>query len=153
MNIIVGSVVVQDGKILLVQEARPAVYGQWNVPAGYLDEGETIVSGAIRETKEETGYDVEPEEGGLLLISDPTFQVRGHAIVVILFKMKVVGGELAFDKNEILDAKWVPIDETSSLEFRDGIRRLLGEILRRLKSGESYPLSLTYDAITQKEAG
>ena len=55
---IAGCLIEHDKKFLLVQEAKPAVYGKWNTPAGHVDEGETLEEAALRETKEETGYDV-----------------------------------------------------------------------------------------------
>src|SRR5215831_6673615 len=52
-------VIEQDGRLLLVQEADPAIYGLWNQPAGHLEPGETLEQCALREAREETGYDVE----------------------------------------------------------------------------------------------
>ncbi len=49
----------QDGQLLLVQEAAPAIYGKWNQPAGHLEAGETLFSCALREAREESGYVVE----------------------------------------------------------------------------------------------
>ena len=56
--IVVGVVLEKDGKFLLVQEGKVDI-GEWNIPAGWLDLNEDIMAGAIRETKEETGLDVE----------------------------------------------------------------------------------------------
>jgi 8-oxo-dGTP pyrophosphatase MutT (NUDIX family) len=43
----------------MVQEAKSAVRGLWNWPAGHLEEDETFQQAAIREVREETGFDVE----------------------------------------------------------------------------------------------
>lgn len=59
VKVIVGTVIEKDGKYLLVQEAQEKCRGKWNLPAGHLDPGETMVDGAKREAKEETGCDVE----------------------------------------------------------------------------------------------
>lgn len=59
-KVVVGVVVEKDGKYLLVQEAKASCRGKWNLPAGHLDPGETIIDGAKREAKEETGSIVEP---------------------------------------------------------------------------------------------
>ena len=58
MKIIVGGIIEKDNKILMVKEAKKKCYGKWNVPAGHLEDGETIFEGAIREIFEETGCKV-----------------------------------------------------------------------------------------------
>src|SRR5438105_1099902 len=60
-QILIGGVVVRDdqGRYLLVQETNPNFYGLWSLPAGHADPGETTQQAAVRETREETGYEVE----------------------------------------------------------------------------------------------
>ena len=58
MKVIAGCVVEKNNKILMVQEGLDFCYGQWNYPAGHVDEFENITEAAIREVKEETGLDV-----------------------------------------------------------------------------------------------
>ena len=62
MKIIVGGIIEKDGKVLLVQEKQEECYGKWNIPAGHLDCNESLIEGAIREIKEETGIDIKTEE-------------------------------------------------------------------------------------------
>lgn len=57
-HIVSGVVIEKDGKYLLVQERQPKARCMWNLPAGRVDEGDTLEQTAIREAKEETGYDV-----------------------------------------------------------------------------------------------
>ena len=60
MNVIVvGGVVEKDGKFLLVKENRGRWKGTWNIPAGKLEEHESVIEGAEREFFEETGCKVE----------------------------------------------------------------------------------------------
>jgi 8-oxo-dGTP diphosphatase len=58
----VGVVVVEDGRILLVQRGREPGRGLWAVPGGKVDLGESLIQAARREAKEETGLDVEVAE-------------------------------------------------------------------------------------------
>ena len=58
MKVIVGGILKKGDTLLLVQEAKERCYGQWNFPAGHLEDGETIFEGAIREILEETGCKV-----------------------------------------------------------------------------------------------
>ncbi len=57
-KVIVGTVPVKDNKILLCKRAIQPRYGLWTLPAGFLENGETIEEGAFRETKEETNTEV-----------------------------------------------------------------------------------------------
>lgn len=61
MATVVGANVIErDGRVLLVREGKPAVAGQWNLPAGRLEPGETPVETARREAREEIGLAVTP---------------------------------------------------------------------------------------------
>ena len=58
MVVIAGCLIVRNGKVLMVQEAKEKCYGKWNFPAGHVDENESIIDAAIREVYEETGCKV-----------------------------------------------------------------------------------------------
>ncbi len=52
-KIVVGSVVVSEGRVLLCRRAIEPRRGYWTLPAGYLELGETTAEGAVRECLEE----------------------------------------------------------------------------------------------------
>jgi ADP-ribose pyrophosphatase YjhB (NUDIX family) len=54
----VGAVVVRDGKALIVKRAHEPRKGEWSLPGGLLELGESLQDAAQREIKEETGLDV-----------------------------------------------------------------------------------------------
>lgn len=113
---LVGGVVICDnGRYLLVQEKQKDVYGKWNVPAGEVEKGDSPEETAIREAKEETGFDVE-----LLYLIDVCYKMGNNAAKFI-YKAKIVGGEVAIRKNEILDVKWFTLDEMRAM--KDKLRR------------------------------
>ena len=57
-KVIVGTVPIKDNKVLLCKRAIQPRHGLWTLPAGFLENGETIEEGAFRETKEETNTEV-----------------------------------------------------------------------------------------------
>lgn len=59
---VVGTIPVWRGKILLCRRGINPGYGQWTLPAGFLEEGETTREGALRETLEEAGVQVSVDE-------------------------------------------------------------------------------------------
>ena len=59
-NIFVSTIVIEDDKALMIREGKDN-YGQrgtWNFPSGHAELGESLTEAAIRETLEETGYEV-----------------------------------------------------------------------------------------------
>ena len=80
-----GVVVLRGGGIVLVQRRHPPLEGQWSLPGGVLDLGESMVEGLVREVREETGLVVVP--GPLIDViehveRDADGRVRYHYIVV-----------------------------------------------------------------------
>jgi phosphatase NudJ len=108
LKIICGALVVKDNKFVIVQEALGLVRGQWNIPAGHLDENENIHAGTIREVKEETGLDVQLE--GLIGIYQHKSKL-GNNVVGFYFHASVTGGVLKNDPEEIMDVKWVTSED------------------------------------------
>lgn len=107
MKVIVGTIIEKNGKYLLVQEAKKKCYKKWNFPAGHLDFNESLIQGAIRETKEETGCDVEVD--GVCYIANRILE--DDLFVMIVFNSKLINENIQFDKKEILDVKWFNYDD------------------------------------------
>jgi 8-oxo-dGTP diphosphatase len=121
VNIVAGVVLEKDGKFLLVQEKQPKCYGLWNLPAGKVEEGDSIEETAIKEAKEETGFDIE------LIEKIGIFQESTENAVKHSFQANIIGGELiypdnsSFPKNELLDVRWFSLKEIETM--KDKLRR------------------------------
>ena len=112
MNIVVGGIIEKDGKYLLIQEAKKMCYGKWNFPAGRLEFKESLKQGAIREIKEETGCDVKLT--GVLPMK--VVYQKGAPTLIVEFTAEVVNETIKIDKNEILDVKWIQIEEIKNMD-------------------------------------
>lgn len=112
MKIIVGCVIKRNNKILMVKEAKKSCYGQWNYLAGHLEEFEKIMDGAIRETFQETGCKVKLT--GVLPIANIDLEKETH--ILIRFIAEIVEENISFDKDEILDVQWIPIEEVKKMK-------------------------------------
>ncbi|KAG1701177.1 8-oxo-dGDP phosphatase NUDT18 [Nymphon striatum] len=102
----------EDNEVLMMQEAKKSCAGQWYLPAGRMEPGESIIQAAKRELEEETGLDFEPTT----LISVESAQGSWYRFVLT---GKVVGGSLKTVANadsESLQAKWV--DDLNELSLR-----------------------------------
>ena len=139
MKLISGCIIEKDGKILMVQEGLAHCYGQWNFPAGHVDELEKITDAAIREVKEETGLEVKLK--GVLPICE--IKKKSEIHVIIRFTAEIIGGEINFDGEEILDAKWFSIEELENMP-EDKLRdyKLFKSILNSFKENKIYSLEL-----------
>lgn len=58
----VGAVIIEDGRVLLVKRGHPPLAGEWSIPGGVLELGETLREAAVREAEEETCLTVAPTE-------------------------------------------------------------------------------------------
>ena len=138
MPIIVGGVLEKDGKYLLVQEAQEKCYGKWNLPAGHLDPNETIIEAAKREIKEESGLDVELT--GVCQIGNR--KLEDDVFVSVIFSTKVLGGDIKFDPNEILDAKWFSYEELLSMKAQLRSENLILGAINNTRSKLATPISI-----------
>jgi len=85
----------EDGSIVLIRRRNPPFQGQWAIPGGFVEYGETVEEAAVREAKEETGLDVELIRM-IGVYSDPNRDPRGHTVSVC-FLAREVGGQLKAD--------------------------------------------------------
>jgi 8-oxo-dGTP diphosphatase len=105
----VGAVVINGTKVLLVRRGNEPLKGEWSLPGGALEVGETLQQGVVREVLEETGVTVAP--AGVIEILDrivkdeESGRIRYH-YVLIDFVCRVTGGSprVGSDADEV---RWV----------------------------------------------
>jgi 8-oxo-dGTP diphosphatase len=110
----VGAVIVDRGRVLLVRRGQEPLKGQWSLPGGMLEVGESLTAGVVREVREETGLTVETVELVELLdrIHRDGERVRYHYVIAD-YLCRVADGELkaASDADA---ARWVERSEWNS---------------------------------------
>jgi 8-oxo-dGTP diphosphatase len=119
-----------DGRILML---RRKDNDKWTMPGGTMDFGESLVQCAVREVREETGFDI--EISGLIgtytdpnvLIAYSDGEIRQEFTLVYAAKIK--GGEQTID-HESKEAVWVSIADGLSLPLADSQRRRLQDVAR-----------------------
>jgi ADP-ribose pyrophosphatase YjhB (NUDIX family) len=120
-KVAVGTIIrVRDNEIVLVRRAIDPGYGLWVFPGGYIDRGEKLEDGAIREAREECGLDVELER----LVN--VYSYRGRTPVVIVYAARAVGGTLCVGDDESLEVKtfaadMIPWDALAFESTRDAL--------------------------------
>ena len=116
IKVVTGGILEKDGKFLLVQENKRICEGKWNVPAGGLDENESLMEGAKREIYEETGCKVEIT--GILEIVNEILE--GVNVVCFFFDTKIIAENIKADGEEISNVKWFTYEEI--LNMKDKLR-------------------------------
>lgn len=149
----VATIVEKAGKFLLVEERRlinsEGEFGiVYNQPAGHVDEGESILEAAVRETLEETRWQVKLKHLiGIYIFTAPANGVTYHRYC---FAAEALHHQVTNELDDgILDAKWFSWDEIQTL---DNLRSpLVKRCFKDHIDGRQYPLDLIYEHSEDKD--
>jgi ADP-ribose pyrophosphatase len=133
----VGIVIENDkDEILLIQSYRYVTNSiGWEIPAGGIEEGETLEVAAKRETLEETGYTV--TEPRLIYTFNPSNGMSDAVFNIV--KCKAISRIDDFDKNEVKECRWIPISQIREMIGRNEVKcgpSLIGLLLTLSGRGE-----------------
>ncbi|AHC50669.1 DNA mismatch repair protein MutT [Sulfolobus acidocaldarius SUSAZ] len=136
----VGGVILKDNKVLLVKRRNPPNKGNWAIPGGKVEYGETLVDAVKREMKEETALDVEPIE----LLAVVEIIKEGYHYVIFDFICKVVNGELN-PGSDATSADFLGLEDL----YLEKVSPTTIEMLKRYFNGEKTPLFIVEKSVTQ----
>lgn len=124
----VGAIIIEQGRVVLIKRGHAPALGEWSIPGGALEAGETLREGVIREALEETGLAVEP--GELLgvfdrVLRDEQQRTRYH-YVLIDFLCHRKSGDLTAS-GDADDAHWFTQQELSNISLPEDT----AEVIRR----------------------
>jgi ADP-ribose pyrophosphatase YjhB (NUDIX family) len=128
----VGAVIVSDNRVVVARRGHEPLKGEWSIPGGVLEIGETLREGAEREALEETGLVVEAGEVLEVLdriVRDAQGRVQFHYVLVD-FLCRPVGGELRAG-GDAEDVRWLPADELKTFPIADSAAAVLRKGLDR----------------------
>jgi 8-oxo-dGTP diphosphatase len=130
----VGAVIVDPAgpRAVLVRRATEPRRGEWSVPGGMVELGETIRQAARREALEETGLEVEPGEVLEVfdsILPDEQGNTRFHYVMIDVL-CRPAGGELKAG-GDVHEARWVSAAELDEFPTRPAIRELLRQAFAR----------------------
>jgi len=111
----VGAVVLDGDRVLLIKRGHEPLKGQWSLPGGSVETGETLERAIVREVREETGLDV--EVGPIVEVLDRiTRDSNGrveHHFVLVDFVCRATGGVLV-GASDADAAEWVPLEQLTA---------------------------------------
>jgi 8-oxo-dGTP diphosphatase len=114
----VGAVIVQNNRVLLIRRGQAPLLGEWSLPGGLLECGETLREATVREAREETGLVVDTVDRlGVYerIIRTDDGRVRYH-YVLIDFLCRPVAGELKAG-SDAAEVEWFRREELPALKL------------------------------------
>ncbi|MBQ0761369.1 NUDIX hydrolase [Marinobacter psychrophilus] len=128
-RIIAGTVPVWDNRILLCRRAIEPRYGYWTLPAGFMENQETTLEAAVRETREEALAEVNIE--GLYVVLDVPHIDQVHIFYrATLIEGKYGAGEESLE-TQLFELSDIPWDELSFPTVRKTLELLINDMKKQ----------------------
>jgi len=131
----VGALIIEAGRILLVERGKEPLKGRWSLPGGLVETGELLEDALRREVREETGLEVEIL--GLVEVFERIMRdaagVAEYHFVLMDYVCRPAGGDLcaADDASRV---EWFTQEEIGGLRITEGTPAVIAKAFRSLQS-------------------
>jgi 8-oxo-dGTP diphosphatase len=138
----VGGVIIENGRTLLIRRGSEPLRGEWSIPGGTLELGESLQAGVARELREETGLDVRvlelievfdrifPDES--LQPSEEKRQPRFHFVIADYLCERIAGEPRA--GSDVTDVAFATEDELGKFHLTETATRVLKKAFAMARS-------------------
>ena len=122
----VGAIVIKEDTVLLIKRAKEPSAGQWSIPGGKIELGETLAEAAVRETVEETGVEIRPDKVVNTydnIIRDSSGEIKYHYLIVYYLADHICGE--ARVSAETSGVMWKKISELQEMEMSGILKSMI----------------------------
>lgn len=103
-------------RVLLIKRKQDPFAGDWALPGGFVDQGETLLAAALRELREETGLTADGLEQ-LHAAGDPGRDPRGWTVSVVFLARTGAKRPKAIAADDAAEVGWFPLDAPPPMAF------------------------------------
>ncbi len=123
----VGGIIFNGDRVLLARRNQEPGKGQWSLPGGMVELGETLKQALVREIREEAGIEI--RIGGLArlldrIIHDDGKRVQYHYVIVDYWAEMVSGEPRA--ASDVSDLRFVPLEEVQGMAVHRDVKETIG---------------------------
>jgi 8-oxo-dGTP diphosphatase len=124
---VVAVIVNHAGEVLLTKRNIPPFLGQWVMPGGKIDLGESINRAVQREVFEEVGLEVEVQNL-LDVFEHVTPGENYYHFVILYYRCHPLSDEINHNESEVAEARWVASGDLWQYTMPEGTRFILGKL-------------------------
>ena len=127
----VGAIIVHEGRVVVIRRANEPLKGEWSIPGGRVELGETVAQAVVREAREETGLEVEPVtlvEIFDRITRDEEGKTKFH-YVLLDYLCHVRGGDLRAG-GDATEVRLLAAEELDAFPIRDFTRQVIRKALQ-----------------------
>ncbi len=111
--LIADAVIIENGKVLLVQQRKQSAYGLWGLPGGHIEPGETPEAATLREVQEEVGLPLQQ------CVPLGVFSEEVHQDIIEFHTYTgTISGTVIIPEDELLAYGWFDVDKLSEMSTR-----------------------------------
>jgi mutator protein MutT len=125
----VGGIVLNGNRVLLVRRGAEPLKGEWSIPGGAVEVGESLTGAVVRELREETGLEVNVQ--GVVEVLDRILRaadgrVKYHYVLIdyLCVPVTAAGGRLQA-RSDAIEARWVDRSELGSYDLQPETQRVI----------------------------